>query len=78
MAFGYLITNWRILRSVLEVPLKQCSVVTHACCHLHYYIISKEMDSQGRAIEIAYDNQETVLGYVPRDIPIAPASGSIL
>jgi hypothetical protein len=36
------------------------------------------MDSQGRAIEIAYDNQETVLGYVPRDIPIAPASGSIL
>jgi hypothetical protein len=36
------------------------------------------MDCQGQAIEIAYENQEMVLGYVPSDIAIAPASGSIL
>jgi hypothetical protein len=78
MAFGHLITKWCILHSALEVQLKQCSVVFHACCHLHNYIISKEMNCQGQAIEIAYENQETVLGYVLSDITITPASGSIL
>jgi len=78
MAFGHLITKWRILCSSLEVPLKQCSIVFYACCHLHNYIISEEMESHGQPIDLAYKSQELVLGYFPSDIAIVPASGSIL
>ncbi len=77
MAFGRLLTKWQILRSALEVPLAQCGIVFKACCHLHNFIIDKQIDCQ-EGIEIAYENGGTVLGYVPCDIDSAPSSGSIL
>jgi hypothetical protein len=73
MAFGHLITKWRILCSSL-----QCSIVFHACCHLHNYIISEEVEIHGQSIEVAYKSQDSVLRYVPSGIGIVPARGSIL
>ncbi len=73
MAFG-----WLISCSALEVPLAQCSTVFKACCHLHNFIIDEQVDCQGEAIEVAYENGGTILGYVPSDIDTDPASGSIL
>jgi hypothetical protein len=78
MAFGHLIIKWRILCSSLEVPLKQCSIVFHACCHLHNYIILEEVEIHGQSIEVAYKSQGSVLRYVPSDIGIVPTSSSIL
>jgi hypothetical protein len=77
MAFGHLIIKRRILHSSLEVPLKQCSIVFHACCHLHNYIISEDAEIHGQSIEVAYKSKDSILGCVPSDIAIVPASSSI-
>jgi hypothetical protein len=77
MAFGRLVTKWRILRCALEVPLAQCCIVFKACCQLHNFVIDEQVDCQ-EAIEVAYENGGTVLGYVPSDLDSVPSSGSIL
>jgi hypothetical protein len=78
MVFGQLITKWLILCSALEVPLAQCSTVFKACCHLHNFVIDKQVDCHGKAIKVAYKNGGNILGYVPSDISTVPASASNL
>ncbi len=78
MAFGCLITKWRVLRTALEVPLRQAGTVFQACCHLHNYVIDEQGDCQSDPIDIVYEIGGAVLGYVPSDVGAAPASGSIL
>jgi hypothetical protein len=79
MAFGRLITKWRSLRCLLEVPLAKCGLVFQACCILHNYCIDKKTDDmETPRIEAAYVSNEAVLGYVSSDTGTVPASGSIL
>jgi len=80
MAFGRLVSKWRILRAPLEVPLSKCASVFQACCHLHNYCIEEMVNDSGEAtrIETVYNNDDTIFGYIPGDVSNAPASGSIL
>jgi hypothetical protein len=79
MAFGRLVTKWRILHSFLEVPLAKSGFVLQACCILHNYCIDEEISkTDAPRVEVAYQTNETILGYVPSDISSVPASGSIL
>jgi hypothetical protein len=57
--------------------LAQCCIVFKACCQLHNFVIDEQVDCQ-EAIEVAYENGGTVLGYVPSDLDSVPSSGSIL
>jgi hypothetical protein len=80
MAFGRLVSKWRILRAPLEVPLSKCASVFQACCQLHNFCIDEMVNDSGEAtrIETVYSNDDTIFGYIPSDVSNAPASGSIL
>jgi hypothetical protein len=80
MAFGRLVSKWKILHAPLEVPLSKCASVFQASCHLHNYCIDEMVNDSGEAtrIEMVYSNDDSFFGYIPGDISNAPASGSIL
>jgi hypothetical protein len=85
MAFGMLVTKWRILRASLEVPLAQSSQILIACGILHNWCINERvrherMQHQEQDIQIqpTYRNGNTVLGFIPSDVDAAPSNGSIL
>jgi len=45
----------------------------------HNYCINETInDSENSRIETAFNNYNTILGYIPSDIANAPTSGSIL
>jgi hypothetical protein len=78
MAFGRLATKWRILCSSLEVPLAKSGFVLQACCILYNYCIDEEIsETDAPRMEVTYQTNDTILGYVPSDISSVPASGSI-
>jgi hypothetical protein len=79
MAFGRFVTKWWILHTALEVPLSKSDLVFQACCHFHNYCINEKPNaSKASRIETAYNNNDTILGYIPNDTTSNSASGSIL
>jgi hypothetical protein len=79
MAFGRLVTKWRILHCSLEVPLAKSGLVFQVCCILHNYCIDEEINkTEAPRMEAAYCTNETVLGHILSNISSVPASGSIL
>jgi hypothetical protein len=76
MAFGLLVTKWRILLSALSVSLVNASKVFNACCILHNFCIDEKLiNMQDPRLKKVYSSTNITLGYIPSDIEESASSG---
>ena len=79
MAFGLLVTKWRILMMTLSTLLANTYKAFNACCVLHNYCIDERLlNSLDPKIKKVYSNGTTTLGYIPSDVEEFESSGSLL
>ena len=75
MAFGLMVTKWRILHTPINVKLRNLKKIFNAIVRLHnYYIDNREPSIPVHRIYKVPANQQqphepTQLGYIPSDAP---------
>jgi hypothetical protein len=65
MAFGLLVSKWRIFKKPLECKLSNAPIVVLAACALHNFCINERLGVEGTSYDPDVDLRETVRQYCP-------------